>query len=143
MNFLLKPSRLLILSAALALVGNAAHAHRDAGGSEAVSLLSALSVALSVTAPSVVLSAGAVLVVVSVQVVAGTTVWVLERLSDGARVVIRWGSQAAAVAMASVGTAVTVTALSTGYVLSAASEVIAFVPNALGASLVYNERIAD
>ena len=57
--------------------------------------------------------------------------------------VIRWGSQAAGVASVALGTTVTVTAISAGYILSAAGQAIAFVPNALGASLLYNERITD
>lgn len=137
----LQTIRILALGTSLCLA-SAAQAHREQAASEA-SALSALPVAVSVAAPSMVLSAGVVLTVVSVEVVAGATVWVLQRASDGARVVIRWGSQAAAVASMVVGTAVVVTAVSAGYILSAASEAIAFVPNALGASLLYNERITD
>ena len=39
------------------------------------------------------------------------------------------------------GTAVVVTAISTGWVLSAAGRAIAFVPNAIGNALLYNERV--
>ena len=134
-----KTTRILALSAALSLA-SMAQAHNEA--SEA-SALSALPVAVSVAAPSMVLSAGVVLTVVSVQVVAGATVWVVQRASDGARMVIRWGSQAAGVASVALGTAVTVTAISAGHILSAAGQSIAFVPNALGASLLYNERFTD
>jgi hypothetical protein len=138
---LLHTSRTLALSVALSLA-SMAQAHNEPAASEA-SALSALPVAVSVAAPSMVLSAGVVLTVVSVEVVAGVTVWVLQRASDGARVVIRWGSQAAGVASVALGTAVTVTAIGAGYILSAAGQPIALVPNALGASLLYNERITD
>jgi hypothetical protein len=138
---LLQTTRVLALSASLVLA-SAAQAHRDQGASEA-SALSALPVAVSVAAPSMVLSAGVVLTVVSVEAVVSGTVWVLQRASDGARVVIRWGSQAAGVASMAVGTAVTVTVIGAGCILSAAGEAIAFVPNALGASLLHNERIAN
>lgn len=139
------PSNMLrAASLALALsCTNAAHAHTPEQAMSEASALSALPVAVSVTAPSVILSTGVVLTVVAVEVVAGTTVWVLARASDGARVVIRWGSQAVGVASMAIGTAVTVTAISAGQVLSAAGQVIAFVPNALGASLLYNERLPD
>jgi hypothetical protein len=40
-----------------------------------------------------------------------------------------------------VGTAVTVTAITTGWVLSTASQAIALIPNEIGAALLYNERI--
>ena len=36
-----------------------------------------------------------------------------------------------------------VTAISTGYVLSAAGEAIAFIPNEIGASLLHNERVTQ
>ena len=39
------------------------------------------------------------------------------------------------------GTAVLVTAMSTGWVLSAAGSAIAFLPNEIGAALLYNERV--
>jgi len=133
MKTFIQPSRVLILSAAL-VFSTLAQAHPEHAASEA-SALSALPVAVSVTAPSMVLSAGVVL--------SENTIWVLERASDGARVMIRWGSQAVGVASMAVGAAVTVTALSAGYVLSAAGQAIAFVPNALGASLLYNERLSD
>ena len=40
-----------------------------------------------------------------------------------------------------VGTVVAVTVVSTGWVLSAAGTAIAFVPNMIGAALLYNERV--
>jgi len=39
------------------------------------------------------------------------------------------------------GTVVTVSALSTGWLLSTASEAIAFIPNEIGAALLYSERV--
>ncbi|RZL00248.1 MAG: hypothetical protein EOP36_16425 [Rubrivivax sp.] len=138
---LTQTTRILALVASLFLA-SAAQAHHEPAASEA-SALSALPVALSLAAPSLVLSAGVVLTVVSVEAAAGATVWVLQRASDGAQVVIRWGSQAAGVASMAVGAAVTVTAVGAGYILSAAGEAIAFVPNAVGASLLHHERITD
>ena len=40
------------------------------------------------------------------------------------------------------GTVVTVSVIGTGVVLSAAGEVLAFVPNAIGRALLYNERLS-
>jgi hypothetical protein len=54
---------------------------------------------------------------------------------------VRLGAQAAAGLSSLVGTAVVVTAVSTGWVLSSASQAIAFIPNEIGAALLYNERI--
>ena len=107
----------------------------------ALSALSALPIAISVTAPVMVLSAGAVLTVVAVEASATGAVWVLERASDGARCSVRLGARAAGGLSVAVGTAVVVTAMSAGWVLSAAGEAIAFIPNAIGAALLYNERV--
>ena len=115
-----------------------ARAQSDAS---AVSTLSALPIAVSVAAPVVVLSAGAVLTVVAVEASAQGTVWVLERASDGARVTLKLSGQAAAGLSVAAGTAVVVTAISTGWVLSAAAQAIAFIPNEIGAALLYNERV--
>lgn len=132
------------LAAALCLSQSLAFAHGDAALSQA-SALSALPIAVSVAAPSVagaaVLSAGVAFTVVSVQVLAEGTVWVLQRASDGARVVLRCAGKAVGGASMALGTAVTVAAVSGGWLLSTASEVIAFVPNELGKALLYHEQI--
>jgi hypothetical protein len=114
----------------------------DASEASAASALSlALPVAVSVAGPVLLLSGAATLTVVSVQASAEGTVWVLERASDGARVVLRFGGAAVAGASVATGAVVTCAALSTGWLLSAAGQAIAFVPNAIGASLLYNEQI--
>ena len=122
------------------LAANLATARAQSGVSE-ISALSALPIAVSIAAPVVVLSAGATLTVVAVEASATGAVWVLERASDGARTSLRLGAQAAGGLSVAAGTVVVVTALSTGWVLSAASQVIAFIPNEIGAALLYNERV--
>lgn len=125
---------------AAGLLGGAPAARADSMLSEA-SALSMLPVAVSVMAPVAIVSTGAALSVVAVESVAGGTIWVLERASDGARASVRLAGQASA----AVGTAVVVTAVSTGWVLSAAAEAgsraLAFIPNEIGAALLYNERV--
>lgn len=105
------------------------------------SALSALPVAMSVMSTATVLSAGAVLTVVSVQVVADGVIWTLARASDGARLVVKSSAMSAGMASATAGMAVTVTAISAGWLLCAGSEVLALVPNALGQSLLHDERV--
>jgi hypothetical protein len=134
----MKSFRQLTLAAMLAAALAGAHAQSTV--SEA-SALSALPIAVSVTAPVVVLSAGATLTVVAVQASAVGTVWVLERASDGARATLTLSAQAARGLSVAAGTVVVVTAVSTGWVLSTASEAIAFIPNEIGAALLYNERV--
>jgi hypothetical protein len=102
-----------------------------------VSALSLLPVAVSVAAPVALLGAGVALSVVAVEASARGTVWVLERASDGARMSLNFAGQASAL----VGSAVLVTAIGSGYILSAAGQAIAFVPNAIGAALLHNEQI--
>ena len=107
----------------------------------AVSALSTLPIAVSIAAPVMILSAGVTLTVVAVEASATGAVWVLERASDGARASVRLGVQATGALSVATGTVVVVTAVSTGWVLSAASQAIAFIPNEIGAALLYNERV--
>ncbi len=116
-----------------------AGAHND-GLSEA-SALSALPVAMSISAPVLSVAAGSVLVLASVEVVADGTVWVLQRASDGARIVVKWSAISAGMASVAVGTAITVTAVSAGWVLSTAGTVLALIPNELGKALLHHERV--
>ena len=126
------------LAASLALATTGVRAQSTA--SEA-SALSTLPIAVSVAAPVAILSTGAALTVVAVEATSTGTVWVLERASDGARASIQLVGRGIAGASIAAGTVVVATALSTGWVLSAAGEVIAFVPNEIGRALLYNERI--
>ena len=128
----------LLLALALAATGVGARAHHEPSQASA---LSALPVAMIVAAPAMLLAGGAMLTVVSVQASATGSVWVLERASDGARASLQFAGDAAGASLAASGAAVMVTALSTGWLISAAGQAIAFVPNQIGASLLYNERI--
>jgi hypothetical protein len=133
--------RALAHTALAALLFASVGGARAQSEASALSALSTLPIAISVTAPVMVLSAGAVLTVVAVEASATGAVWVLERASDGARASVRLGARAAGGLSVAAGTAVVVTAMSTGWVLSAASEAIAFIPNEIGAALLYNERV--
>ncbi len=133
----------LALAASVVIAPTQAWAHRD--GSEA-SALSALSLGvplaiLAAPAAAGVLSAGAALTVASVQVAAAGTVWVLTQASTGASVALTLSAAGAEALSVTAGTAVVVTALSTGWILSAAGKALCFIPNEIGASLLYNERM--
>jgi hypothetical protein len=125
---------------AIALVTGLACAQAQSNVSEA-SVLSGLPIAMSVAAPVMLLSAGAALTVVAVEASAGGTAWVLERASDGARATLRLSGQLAGGVSVVAGTAVVVTVMSTGWLLSAAGAAVAFIPNELGKALLYNERV--
>jgi hypothetical protein len=126
-----------------------AQAHNDASELSTLSALPVASVAVgasaavaSVVAVPVILStAGAVLVVKTVEVTARGVICVLERASDGARASVEIVGRGVGAVSLAAGTVVTVSVVGAGIVLSAAGEAIAFLPNALGRALLYNERL--
>ena len=130
---------LLAIAAAAALLAvtppAAAHDASDASAASALSL--SLPVAVAVAAPAALLSGAATLTVVSVQASAQGSIWVLERASDGARASVEFAGDASQ----AVGTAVTVSAIGAGFVLSAAGRVVCFIPNEIGRALLHDERI--
>ncbi|KQV50668.1 hypothetical protein ASC95_15055 [Pelomonas sp. Root1217] len=143
--------RLLALSSLSLALALPAQAHDSP--SEASAVLSLAPVVLSVGAvsaggvalsaiPAGILSAGVTLVVVSVEVVGSATVWVLERASDGARISIKASGKLAEGVVVSTGAAVVVSVIAAGTLLSAAGEVIAFIPNEIGKALLYNEQVS-
>jgi hypothetical protein len=82
-------------------------------------------------------------VVKAVEVTARGTVLVLERASDGARASVALSGRAASEVAVEVGTVVALSVIGTGVLLSAAGEVLCFIPNELGRALLHNERITD
>jgi hypothetical protein len=126
-----------------------AHAH---GGSPALSALSALpmasviggsAVAGSVAAIPLALSvSGAVLVVTAVEASARGMVLVLERASDGARASVEIVGRGVSAASLAVGSVVGCSAIGSGMVLSAADQAIAFIPNAIGRTLLHDEQLS-
>ena len=135
------PSFVLALAAAAAIgLHGPAAAHRT-GASEASATLSALPVAVSVGVPVAVLSVGAVFTVVAVEASADGFVWVLENVADGVRCSVRFAGQVVGGVSVGVGTAVTVSAIGAGWLLSAAGTAVAFIPNEIGKALLYNEQV--
>jgi hypothetical protein len=122
------------LASALAATPVWAHNDNPSGASSALSMLP---IAVSVIAPVALLSAGAVLTVVAVDASAQGTAWALERASDGARLSLNLAGRASI----GLGALVVVTAVSTGWVLSQAGKAVLFVPNEVGAALLYNEQV--
>ena len=110
------------------------------------SVVAAVSIAGAATSAEVALPAafsvtGAQLSVVAVQASAEGAVYVLERVSDGAKASVRVLGKAANDTSVVVGTAVTVSAISTGVLLLAAGKVLAFLPNTIGHALLHNEKL--
>jgi len=133
--------RMHSLVAAVLFAGIVGSANAHHPGPSDASALSMLPIAVSVAAPVMILSGGAMLTIIAVEASGAGTVWVLERASDGAHASVTLGAQAAGGLSVAVGTAVVVTAFSAGWVLSAAGKAIAYIPNEIGTALLYNERI--
>ena len=126
----------------LALASAGAAAHNDAPAASAASSLSvSLPVAILIAAPVAFLAAGVVLTVTAVEASARGSVWVVRRASDGVSASLQFSGELAAGISVGVGTAISVTVVAAGWLLSVAGEVLCIVPNALGESLLYNERI--
>ena len=140
-NFL--RTSLLIPAAAIAssAVPPIASAHGGADASTASSLSLSLPIAVLVAAPVAFLSAGAVLTVVAIEVLAEATVWTVRRASDGARASLHFSGDVLTGSALAIGSVIAVTVVSAGWLLSVAGEVICLVPNALGEALLYNERV--
>ncbi len=131
---------LCALSAVTISLAPLSSAHAQSNVSEA-SGMSLLPVAMSVAAPVMLIAAGGALTLVGIEASADGTAWVLERASDGARATLRFSGRVAGGVSQGIGSAILVTAVGTGWVLSAAGQAIAFVPNEIGAALLYNERL--
>jgi len=155
----MKKSIAALLVAACTVFAGAAlplHAQAQNHASEASAALSLLPVASVVGAasavgasatavvavPAALAVGGSVLTVVAVEASADGTVYLLERASDGARASVKVMGYAANGVSAAVGTSVLVSVIGCGIVLSAAGDVLAFVPNAIGRALLHNERLS-
>ncbi len=135
------PSALRVISALLIAFAAAGPARAQRSSSE-ISEASLVPVAISVALPVVLVAGVGSIVVTGVQASAEGTVWVVENVADGVKGSICFAGHVAGGVSVAVGTVITVTAVATGMVLSAAGHVIAFVPNEIGRSLSYNQRVS-
>jgi hypothetical protein len=122
-----------------------AKAQNDASTLSTISAMPLASVvgaaSAAVALPIVLSTDGSELVVKAIEASTDGTVYVLERASDGAQVSVTVVSGAVAAASASVGATVAVSVIAAGTVISVAGEVLAFIPNAVGRALLYNQRV--
>lgn len=119
-----------------------AHAGRDASTVSELSAISVLPVAISATATGLVVSGATTLAIVSVEASADGVVWIVERASDGVRGTIRFARDVGGGLSIAAGQMITVVAMGTGWLLCTAGKAIAFVPNEVGAALLYSQRIS-
>jgi hypothetical protein len=145
----------VLIAACAVLAGAIAPFHVNAQAeASALSAISAMPLASVVGATSAVAGAvvavpvalsvgGAVLVVKAVQTSVKGTVYLLERASDAAPVSVEVAGKVASGVAVSVGTAVQVSVISAGTVLSVAGKAIAFIPNEVGKALLHNQRLTQ
>jgi hypothetical protein len=135
---------------ALALAGApVVRAQSEASAISAVSALPVASIVVDASAaagallvvPFFLSATGAVFAVQAVQATAVSTVYALERLTDGARVSVQVAGRGINNVSVAAGSIVTVSVVGAGVILSAAGEAIAFIPNAAGRALLFNERL--
>ena len=142
----------LTLSCTAVLAPVAARAQSDA--SLAVSTLPVASVVLSAAAvgtaasavvavPAALSVAGSQLVIKSVQASADAVVYVLERVSDGAQASVRVSLGAGHYSIKQVDTAVSVVVTLTGVMLVATGEVLAYIPNEAGRTLLHSAKLSS
>jgi hypothetical protein len=100
-------------------------------------------IAISVALPVVLVAGVGSVVVTSVEASADGVAWIVESSVDGACGSVRFSGHAIGASAFAVGAVITVTAIGTGLLLSAAGRVIAFIPNEVGKSLMYNQRVSQ
>lgn len=133
---------LSVTHALLALALASASAVQAQTNTSQVSEASMVPVAISVALPVVLVAGVGAVVVTGVEASAQGTVWVVENVADGVKGSICFAGRAVGEASLAVGTVITGTTVATGMVLSAAGHVIAFVPNEIGRTLSYNQRVS-
>lgn len=80
-------------------------------------------------------------VVTSVETVGDASVVVLAGASDAVQASVQLSARAARGASLAAGASVRVVAISTGYLLVAAGQAIAFIPNEMGKALLHHSRV--
>ena len=133
-------TRLAVVATAVALTTAAANAQAES--SSELSEASLVPVAISVALPVMLVAGVGSIVVTGVEASAEGTVWIVENVADGVKGSICFAGKVVGAAAVAVGTVIVVTAVSTGMVLSSAGRVIAFIPNEVGRSLSYNQRVS-
>lgn len=142
--------RLLLISLlSLATTAYSTGACAAAHGAGANSEISRASEALSGAAGLVLLgsmsavAASGYVVIASVDAAADGSVVVLKGASEAATASVKLSAKAAERLSRAVGQAITVTAISTGYVLVLSGAAIAFIPNEVGQALIHHSRVGQ
>lgn len=103
---------------------------------------STVSVAVSVLVPAAFISEAGQYVVKGVQASANGTVYVLEKISDGARGSVTISGNVSGAASVGMGESVRFVATSAGMLLVSAGKVLAIIPNELGKALMKSDKLS-
>lgn len=128
---------MVIAAACLARLGAA-----QAQSSECFSEASGMSVAVSLALPVMFVAGVGSVVVTAVQATADGVVWIVENVADGTRASVRVTGHAIGASAVAVGTVLTMTATAAGLAISAAGQVVAFIPNEVGRALLYDRQVS-
>ncbi|MGN6526904.1 MAG: hypothetical protein ACTHL8_10975 [Burkholderiaceae bacterium] len=139
----LRSRRAPALGAILAIACLAQLEPARAQSSDHLSEASGVSVAVSVALPVMFVAGVGSVVVTAVQATGDGIVWVVENVADGARASVRVTGHAIGASAVAVGTVLTMTATSAGLLLSAAGQVVAFIPNEVGRALLYDRQVSQ
>jgi hypothetical protein len=132
--------RRLVAAMAATTLSFSVPAHAES--STELSQASLVPVAISVALPVILVAGVGSIVVTGVQASAEGTVWLVENVADGVKGSICFAGRMLDTAAVAVGSVIVVTAVATGMLLSTAGHVIAFVPNEIGRTLSYNQRVS-
>lgn len=127
---------------AVAALAGPLQARAQSEASIALSVLPLASVTVIGSAAFATVGSAMSLTVVAVEAAVDGTVYLLQRASDGAKFSVKLAAQGVAGASLVAGTVVTASVIGTGVLLSAAGELIAFIPNTVGRALLHNERLS-
>ena len=130
----------LYLNLTLVCTTHATNADLSAASGGASALPLAVSV-LGAGGAAVLVTEGSSFVVKSVQASGQGAVWILERASDGVQASVEVAGKHASDVTKLVGSTVVTTVFASGVLLSAAGQIIAFVPNEVGRALMYHQPI--
>ncbi|MDQ2820094.1 MAG: hypothetical protein M3Y65_06820 [Pseudomonadota bacterium] len=134
------PALLLCLACAAAPAARASGDQGSSALSNASGLIAQGSATVVYGSLSAVAASG-IVIVESVEVTGGASMVVLAGASNAASATLRLSGRAIEGASIVAGASVVVMAVSTGYVLVSAGQVLAFVPNELGKSLLHHSRV--
>lgn len=140
-TFYLKSVRIVLLASTLFGLSPPSGAQTPSEASAAMSAGLSHAGASVVAGSASTIAAAASLTMMALEAAGESTVMVLKDMSTGATVSVRASTRAVGAASLATGSIITVAASTAGYSLIVAGQIIAFIPNEIGRSLVHHSRV--